>query len=210
MPPSLVTAATSLCHKTRVLGWPSVRRMEPGATPLPSARVGSLPLSFPGVWCPPLETPDHGFTVGSAHQFGDSVRFFCQQGHRLFGSADVACSASGTWSAPPPMCHRVWCEAPVLGPEFRPAERRSVPHHTALSLECRNGHTARGLLNITCQANGRWSRPDGACQSKTLPPTCTRLLLRSVLRQAKDGSWGHPSVCYVCIWLQGAILLPIR
>ena len=32
---------------------------------------------------------------------------------------------------------------------------------------CRPGHVAQGDLKIHCQANGRWSRPDGACHSKT-------------------------------------------
>ena len=207
--PSLVTAVTSWCHKMVVPGWPSARRTAPGAARLPSARVGSLPLPCPGVWCPPLETPAHGFTVGSAHQFGDTVRFFCQQGRRLFGSAEVVCNASGAWSAPPPVCHRVWCQAPVLGPEFRPAEHRTFPHLTAVSLECRNGHTARGLLNITCQANGRWSRPEGACQSKT-PATILTRSPRSVLRETQDGGGSHPSLSYLCIWLQGAIFMPLR
>ena len=107
--------------------------------------------------------------MGVGRQFGDIVRFACQQGHRLFGEQELVCGPQGAWSNNPPACHRVWCDPPVLGSGVRLPETEgqgSHPHRALLQLECREGHQARGDLRITCQANGRWSRPEGACHSK--------------------------------------------
>ena len=122
-----------------------------------------------GVWCSPLDTPAHGFMMGVGRQFGDIVRFACQQGHRLFGEQELVCGPDGAWSNNPPACHRVWCDPPVFGSGMRLPEAEDQgahPHRAVLQLQCRKGHQARGDLRITCQANGRWSRPEGACHSK--------------------------------------------
>ena len=42
----------------------------------------------------------------------------------------------------------------------------SYPHRTSLTLQCQEGHVMRGDLDIECQANGRWTRAEGACHSK--------------------------------------------
>ena len=135
------------------------------------------------MWCPLLDTPAHGLMMGVARQFGDIVRFACQQGHRLFGAQELVCEADGAWSGPAPACHRVWCDPPVLGPGLRILGPRgqsdSLPHRTRLRLECRQGHTERGNLDISCQANGRWSRPEGACHSKWGPAGCQDCLVSS-------------------------------
>ena len=107
--------------------------------------------------------------MGVGRQFGDIVRFACQQGHRLFGEQELVCGPQGAWSNNPPACHRVWCDPPVLGSGVglpQTQSQGSHPHRSILMLECREGHRARGDLRITCQANGRWSRPEGACHSK--------------------------------------------
>ena len=154
------------------LRFQNVKRKELGVTLSPSAKVRpqqSLYLSSPGVWCSPLDTPAHGFMMGVGRQFGDIVRFACQQGHRLFGEQELVCGPQGAWSNNPPACHRVWCDPPVLGSGVglpQTQSQGSHPHRSILMLECREGHRARGDLRITCQANGRWSRPEGACHSK--------------------------------------------
>ena len=135
-----------------------------------SKRPNHFNFRSPGVWCSPLDTPAHGFMMGVGRQFGDIVRFACQQGHRLFGEQELVCGPQGAWSDNPPSCHRVWCDPPVLGSGVRLPEAQSQgshPHRAILELECREGHQARGDLRITCQANGRWSRPEGACHSKS-------------------------------------------
>jgi len=125
------------------------------------------------VWCPPLESPPHTFMMGVCRQFGDVVRFACQQGHRLFGSQDLVCEAGGAWSGSVPACHRVWCEPPVLGVGQRLVQGHklvSSPHRAVVRVECEEGFMVRGELDIVCRANGRWSRPEGACHRLSCGP----------------------------------------
>jgi hypothetical protein len=90
----------------------------------------------------------------------------------------------------------VWCESPILGPgqvvesgvgqPTFPAQnghsalpafpvQQGYPHRSKLELSCRPGHSQKGDLVITCQANGKWSRPDGACHSESFN-NCDRAL----------------------------------
>ena len=62
----------------------------------------------------------------------------------------------------------VWCESPALGPGQVVGVGVSgpAPHRSRLELACRPGHAQKGELTISCQANGKWSRPEGACHRK--------------------------------------------
>lgn len=53
-----------------------------------------------------MKAPKHGFAMGVGTQYGDQVRFRCQQGHVLHGEALVTCQASGEWSTLTPTCQR--------------------------------------------------------------------------------------------------------
>ena len=44
--------------------------------------------------------------MGVARQFGDVVRFACEQGYRMFGEAELLCDHAGSWNYAPPSCHR--------------------------------------------------------------------------------------------------------
>jgi len=121
------------------------------------------------IWCPSIESPQNTFMMGVGRQFRDVVRFACEQGYKMFGVQEVLCTHSGKWNLPAPSCHRIWCDAPILGNGLKVAgyAYNSYPHRTRLSLQCMEGHGVRGDLNIHCQANGRWSRPEGACHRIT-------------------------------------------
>ena len=150
--------------------------------------------------------------MGVGRQFGDIVRFACQQGHRLFGEQELVCGPQGAWSDNPPSCHRVWCDPPVLGSGVRLPEAQSQgshPHRAILELECREGHQARGDLRITCQANGRWSRPEGACHSKSERTIEKKDIPRSVLWTAKYGVRSHPSFLNFCVRLKSSLHMSV-
>ena len=168
------------------------------------------------VWCPPLHPTQHTFMMGVGRQFGDVVRFACEEGHRMFGEREVSCLAAGEWDGPPPACHRVWCETPLLQHGLQlPAEPAPLyPHRTRLELACRPGHAARGSLMIECQAHGRWSRPEGACHSELYRYKCVSIfdfnLRRSELRPAETGARGLPLVQHLRLRVQGRLQLPVR
>ena len=63
-------------------------------------------ISILGIWCPPIDSPQHTFMMGVGRQFGDVVRFACEQGYKMFGVQEVLCTHSGKWNLPAPSCHR--------------------------------------------------------------------------------------------------------
>ena len=42
--------------------------------------------------------------MGVGTQFGDIVRFSCEQGYRMFGKREILCTQGGTWNYQPPSC----------------------------------------------------------------------------------------------------------
>ena len=92
--------------------------------------------------------------------------------------------------------------------------------HHRLRLECGEGHVSRGQLEISCQANGVWSRAEGACHriscgrprsepgatllaaswvyGARVPFSCPsgQLPVNSPLLCTKDGTWtNEPAKC---------------
>ena len=134
-------------------------------------------------------------------------------------------------------CPGIWCDTPVLRPGLRlpgvalpvyPRQTRSAATASEYSdcvgarlrLECGEGHVSRGQLEISCQANGVWSRAEGACHriscgrprsepgatllaaswvyGARVPFSCPsgQLPVNSPLLCTKDGTWtNEPAKC---------------
>ena len=62
----------------------------------------------------------------------------------------------------------IWCDTPILhhGQKIPGTTHSTYPHRAKISLKCLEGHVPRGDMEIECQANGRWTRPEGACHSE--------------------------------------------
>ncbi|XP_039391795.1 complement receptor type 2-like isoform X2 [Mauremys reevesii] len=95
---------------------------------------------------------------------GTSVNYSCEPGYSLTGQASVYCTASGTWSPPPPRCEEVLCIAPEIqhgrkvagrGPVYRPKDM--------VRFECDPGYTLNGSRHIQCQDEGTWDPPVPVC-----------------------------------------------
>ena len=71
----------------------------------PKLNRGILLLTILGIWCPSIEAPAHTFMMGVGRQFGDVVRFACEQGFKMFGVQEVICTQTGQWNLPAPSCH---------------------------------------------------------------------------------------------------------
>lgn len=50
--------------------------------------------------------------------YGASVSYSCDSGYSLSGDAFITCTASGTWSHPPPQCKGV-CVCEICGPKSK-------------------------------------------------------------------------------------------
>ncbi|XP_077695689.1 complement receptor type 2 [Eretmochelys imbricata] len=98
-----------------------------------------------------------------------SVNYSCEPGYSVTGQASISCTASGTWSSPPPRCEEVLCIAPAIqngrkvagrGPVYRPRD--------TVRFECDPGYTLSGSRQIQCRDEGTWDPP---------VPVCTQVLL---------------------------------
>ncbi|XP_032681239.1 sushi, von Willebrand factor type A, EGF and pentraxin domain-containing protein 1 isoform X1 [Odontomachus brunneus] len=63
------------------------------------------------VMCPPLTAPENGklLSTKKQHHFADLVRFQCNFGYVLSGSAAVICTSSGAWNGTVPECQYAKC-----------------------------------------------------------------------------------------------------
>lgn len=61
-----------------------------------------------------MKAPKHGFAMGVGSQYGDQVRFKCDQGYVLQGETHITCLASGEWSSITPTCQREFDSSPAL------------------------------------------------------------------------------------------------
>ncbi|XP_029769682.1 complement receptor type 2 [Terrapene carolina triunguis] len=102
---------------------------------------------------------------------GMSLNYSCEPGYSLTGQASIYCTASGTWSPPPPQCEvsEVLCIAPEIqngrkvaghGPVYRPRD--------TVAFECDPGYTLNGSLQIQCRDEGTWDPPVPTCAQEVL------------------------------------------
>ncbi|KAM9148098.1 complement receptor type 1 isoform 5-T5 [Pangshura tecta] len=99
---------------------------------------------------------------------GTSVNYSCEPGYSLTGQASIYCTASGTWSPPPPQCEEILCIAPEIqhgrkvaghGPVYRPKD--------TVRFECDPGYIVNGSHQIQCQDEGTWDPPVPVCIQAT-------------------------------------------
>uniref|UniRef100_A0A8C3HU07 Sushi domain-containing protein n=1 Tax=Chrysemys picta bellii TaxID=8478 RepID=A0A8C3HU07_CHRPI len=102
--------------------------------------------------------------VSAVFTSGMSVNYSCEPGYALTGQASIYCTASGTWSPPPPQCEGVLCIVPEIqhgrkvagrGPVYRPRD--------TVTFECDPGYTLNGSHQIQCRDEGTWDPPVPAC-----------------------------------------------
>uniref|UniRef100_A0A8C8ECV3 Sushi domain-containing protein n=1 Tax=Otus sunia TaxID=257818 RepID=A0A8C8ECV3_9STRI len=75
-------------------------------------RVWSLEPSSSTVKClhpPNITNGKLKGNISNTFSYGASVSYSCNPGYSLVGNALISCTASGTWSQPPPQCKGVFC-----------------------------------------------------------------------------------------------------
>ena len=76
---------------------------------------GEDPACDPVV-CPVPEAPEHGSWIVGGFVPGSTIRFECQPGFTLVGSATLTCLTDKSWSDRPPSCQQITCP-PLRDPE---------------------------------------------------------------------------------------------
>uniref|UniRef100_A0A674JWJ9 Sushi domain-containing protein n=1 Tax=Terrapene triunguis TaxID=2587831 RepID=A0A674JWJ9_9SAUR len=94
---------------------------------------------------------------------GMSLNYSCEPGYSLTGQASIYCTASGTWSPPPPQCEALKCL------HFRGQnQHHKLSHQDTVAFECDPGYTLNGSLQIQCRDEGTWDPPVPTCAQEVL------------------------------------------
>ena len=114
------------------------------------------------------------------YKLGDTLRFSCTPGHRLFGHSLLICQSPGFWSAPIPTCDEVQCTRPPSLLNGSPILPPSSSNHSIvifrggdiITYKCNYGYILRNPLSRTCLDSGAWSGdiPGTHCDLITCEP----------------------------------------
>ncbi|XP_050712143.1 sushi, von Willebrand factor type A, EGF and pentraxin domain-containing protein 1-like isoform X3 [Eriocheir sinensis] len=116
--------------------------------------------------CGEMKAPKYGFAMGVGTQYGDQVKFRCEEGYILHGEPHITCQASGEWSSITPTCQAVKCGPPPSPPKtasLPPALTSNRVYQDQVYYTCQDGFIMRGDLSSVCLETGQWSSVRGQC-----------------------------------------------
>ncbi|KAL4219179.1 hypothetical protein ACF0H5_021761 [Mactra antiquata] len=133
---------------------------------------GTLPTCEP-VTCPALFAPVYGHMYGSGTGYGTVIRFECDEGYKVIGSAERRCQSDRTWSGLTAKCEEINCGWP--GPFYN---GYLIGHQTTVGgtifFSCNTRTSFEGeKFQTQCLETGEWSsKPPicwGQCQVPSIP-----------------------------------------
>uniref|UniRef100_A0A3Q4GHG8 CUB and Sushi multiple domains 1 n=1 Tax=Neolamprologus brichardi TaxID=32507 RepID=A0A3Q4GHG8_NEOBR len=109
--------------------------------------------------------PPHGARIGGEEFKTKSLlRFSCEAGYNLIGSAERTCLHNGTWSGTQPVCQAVSCGNPGTPAHGRIVFSDGITFGSSVAYTCWDGFKTSGLTTRHCTTNGTWTGQ---------PPDCT-------------------------------------
>ncbi|XP_034376137.1 CUB and sushi domain-containing protein 1 isoform X1 [Arvicanthis niloticus] len=120
---------------------------------------GSLPHcsgNSPG-FCGDPGTPAHGSRLGDEFKTKSLLRFSCEMGHQLRGSAERTCLVNGSWSGLQPVCEAVSCGNPGTPTNGMILSSDGILFSSSVIYACWEGYKTSGLMTRHCTANGTWT-----------------------------------------------------
>uniref|UniRef100_A0AAX7VFF6 CUB and Sushi multiple domains 1 n=1 Tax=Astatotilapia calliptera TaxID=8154 RepID=A0AAX7VFF6_ASTCA len=109
--------------------------------------------------------PPHGARIGGEEFKTKSLlRFSCEAGYNLIGSAERTCLHNGTWSGTQPVCQAVSCGNPGTPAHGRIVFSDGITFGSSVAYTCWEGFKTSGLTTRHCTTNGTWTGQ---------PPDCT-------------------------------------
>ncbi|TKS70023.1 CUB and sushi domain-containing protein 1 [Collichthys lucidus] len=118
----------------------------------------------PGI-CGDPGMPPHGARLGGEEFKTKSLlRFSCEAGYSLIGSAERTCLHNGTWSGTQPVCQAVSCGNPGTPAHGRIVFSDGITFGSSVAYACWEGFKTSGLTTRHCTTNGTWTGQ---------PPDCT-------------------------------------
>ncbi|NIG59045.1 CUB and sushi domain-containing protein [Pontoporia blainvillei] len=120
---------------------------------------GALPHctgNNPG-FCGDPGTPAHGSRLGDEFKAKSLLRFSCEMGYQLRGSAERTCLLNGSWSGLQPVCEAVSCGNPGTPTHGMIVSSNGVLFSSSVVYACWDGYRTSGLTTRHCTANGTWT-----------------------------------------------------
>ncbi|XP_029470754.1 sushi, von Willebrand factor type A, EGF and pentraxin domain-containing protein 1 [Rhinatrema bivittatum] len=143
--------------------------------------------------CGPPEFLQNGIMQGSQYLFGDEVTYSCNQGFELQGPSRRICHVNKQWSPSAPACVSVSCE-PHSSVENALSIATGNVYRSNVTFVCNFGFHLVGPQNITCLANGTWSKPFPYCKETTCAAPALQVVGKATYENLTVGS----RVVYSC------------
>uniref|UniRef100_A0A3Q2QXN5 CUB and Sushi multiple domains 1 n=1 Tax=Fundulus heteroclitus TaxID=8078 RepID=A0A3Q2QXN5_FUNHE len=112
--------------------------------------------------------PPHGTRLGGEEFKTKSLlRFSCEAGYNLIGSAERTCLHNSSWSGTQPVCQAIQCGHP---PQVLNGKVEGTDHSwgSSVSYSCFHGYQMSIPAVLTCEGNGTWTGEVPQC----LPVLC--------------------------------------
>ncbi|XP_048214138.1 E-selectin [Perognathus longimembris pacificus] len=124
------------------------------------------------VTCKAQEHPEHGSLdctgpFGS-YSYSSSCSVSCDRGYVPSSLEPPQCMSSGEWSAPPPACNVVECDAltsPANGVRKCSQGPGSFRWNTTCAFDCEEGYEVMGAVLLTCTSSGHWDNKEPVCKA---------------------------------------------
>ncbi|KAH0506951.1 CUB and sushi domain-containing protein 1 [Microtus ochrogaster] len=119
-------------------------------------------------FCGDPGTPAHGSRLGDEYKTKSLLRFSCEMGHQLRGSAERTCLVNGSWSGVQPVCEAVSCGNPGTPTNGMILSSDGILFSSSVIYACWEGYKTSGLMTRHCTANGTWTGTAPDCTSQYL------------------------------------------
>ncbi|NXO38057.1 SVEP1 protein, partial [Locustella ochotensis] len=143
--------------------------------------------------CGPPDMIENGSVQGEEFLFGSEVFYSCDPGFELQGPSRRICHVDKKWSPSAPTCMQITCG---LHPSIEKAEAISTgsTYRSNVTFVCSSGYHLVGPQNITCLANGSWSKPLPLCEETRCKIPVSLLNGKAIYENNTVGS----TVTYLC------------
>uniref|UniRef100_A0A3B5LXI6 Uncharacterized protein n=1 Tax=Xiphophorus couchianus TaxID=32473 RepID=A0A3B5LXI6_9TELE len=102
--------------------------------------------------------PPHGTRLGGEEFKTKSLlRFSCEAGYNLIGSAERTCLHNSSWSGTQPVCQAVSCGNPGTPAHGRIVFSDGITFGSSVAYSCWEGFKTSGLTTRHCTTNGTWT-----------------------------------------------------
>ncbi|KAJ8250433.1 hypothetical protein COCON_G00223550 [Conger conger] len=108
-------------------------------------------------FCGDPGVPPRGSRLGEEFKLKSLLRFTCETGYSLIGSAERTCLLNGSWSGTQPVCEAVSCGNPGTPAFGKIVFSDGILFSNSVTYACWDGYKTSGLTTRHCTTNGTWT-----------------------------------------------------